>query len=398
MLQKALHLAAGTVTLRVESPYPERFINLCSANGIRFWDLKWLSEQEFSLKLTRRDYGRLRRLTGKLECSYRVEKRKGFVFFARRFRRRQVLLTGLAAAFIMTVAGSFFVWDIAVEGNETVAEEEILRALEECGVTYGTFGLGIDSGMLRNRMLLKVPQLSYVAVNVSGYRAYVQVRERVQVPQMVDEATACNIVAKKSGVVTKVQTFSGRAAVLPGTTVKEGDLLISGIADTDTTGARVLAGMGTVTARTWYTFTVPLDKERVLLTAGEEQHRFAAVAGRKRINFYRNSSSIGDAKYDTINSRMRWSLPGGLLLPFAWVRETRQSCACVPEELSPAEAQKLGETILLEYLHTQLSPGGKVVSTLTALREEKGVFYVTLSAECEEEIGRSEEILQNLEE
>ncbi|MBR4870445.1 MAG: sporulation protein YqfD [Oscillospiraceae bacterium] len=175
MLQKALHLAEGTVTLRVESPYPERFINLCSANGIRFWDLKWISEQAFSLKFTRRDYGRLRRLTGKLECSYRIEKRKGFVFFARRFRRRQVLLAGLAAAFIMTVMGSFFVWDIVVEGNETVGEEEILRALEECGVTYGTFGLGIDSQMLRNRMLLKVPQLSYLAVNVSGCRAYVQV-------------------------------------------------------------------------------------------------------------------------------------------------------------------------------------------------------------------------------
>ena len=49
MLQKALHLAAGTVTLRVESPYPERFINLCSANGIRFWELKWLSEQEIRI-------------------------------------------------------------------------------------------------------------------------------------------------------------------------------------------------------------------------------------------------------------------------------------------------------------------------------------------------------------
>ena len=87
-----------------------------------------------------------------------------------------------------------------------------------------------------------------------------------------------------------------------------------------------------------------------------------------------------------------------MLLPFVWVRETRQRCACVPGEMSPTEAQALGETILLEYLHTQLSPGGKVVSTLTALREEKGVFYVTLSAECEEESGRSEEILQNLEE
>ncbi|MBR4870444.1 MAG: sporulation protein YqfD, partial [Oscillospiraceae bacterium] len=106
---------------------------------------------------------------------------------------------------------------------------------------------------------------------------------------MVDEATACNIVAKKSGLVTKVQTFSGRAAVLPGTTVEEGDLLISGIADTDTAGARILAGMGSVTARTWYTFTVPISKEAVFLAAGEEEHRFAAVAGRKRINFYRNN-------------------------------------------------------------------------------------------------------------
>ena len=215
---------------------------------------------------------------------------------------------------------------------------------------------------------------------------------------MVDEATACNIVAKKSGLVTKVQTFSGRAAVLPGTTVEEGDLLISGIADTDTAGARILAGMGSVTARTWYTFTVPISKEAVFLAAGEEEHRFAAVAGRKRINFYRNNCSIEDTKYDTISSRMRWNLPGGLTLPFVWVRETRQSCVCAAGEVSPAEAQALGERSRLEYLRTQLSPEGEVISTLTSLREEKGVFYVTLSAECEEEIGRSEEILQNLEE
>ncbi|MBR4870238.1 MAG: sporulation protein YqfD, partial [Oscillospiraceae bacterium] len=221
----------------------------------------------------------------------------------------------------------------------------------------------------------------------------------VNVPQMVDEATACNIVAKKSGLVTKVQTFSGRAAVLAGTTVEEGDLLISGITDTDTAGARILAGMGSVTARTWYTFTVPVSKETVFLTDdGEETHRFAAVAGRKRINFYRNNSSIEDIKYDTISSRMRWNLPVGLTLPFVWVRETRQSRLCMAGEIAPAEAQELGEAILLEYLHTQLSPEGTVISTLTSLREEKGIFYVTLSAECEEEIGRSEEILQNLEE
>ena len=39
--------------------------------------------------------------------------------------------------------GSFFVWDVEIEGNETVSDERILRALEAEGVTYGTFGLGI---------------------------------------------------------------------------------------------------------------------------------------------------------------------------------------------------------------------------------------------------------------
>ena len=70
----------------------------------------------------------------------------------------------------------------------------------------------------------------------------------------------------------------------------------------------------------------------------------------------------------------------------------------MPKELSRAEAQELGETILMEYLLSQLSPGGTVISALASLREEDGVFYVTLSAECVEEIGRNEEILQNLEE
>ena len=398
MLQKTLHFAVGTVTVRVRSPYPERFLNLCSAHGIRFWDLKWVSEQEFTLCLTRGDYKRLRGLTGKLECTYRAEKRKGFVFFANRFRRRKVLLAGLAAVLLSTVMGSFFVWDFVVEGNETVAEEEILRALEECGVTYGTFGLAIDSKMLRNKMLLKLPELSYLAVNVSGSRAYVQVRERVAVPEIVDQETARNVVAAKSGLVTKVQAMAGQAAVLPGTTVQKGDILISGVADTDTVGARILAGMGSVTARTWYTFTAPIAKAAMQKQFLEEETRFSLVFGRKRINFYSNNSSIEVLAYDTISSRMRWIVPGGIALPVVWVREARRSYSPAEKELPAGEAQKLGEEILTEYLMTQLAPGGKVVSTLTSVREETDRYLVTLSAECLEEIGRSEEILHSLEE
>ena len=94
-----------------------------------------------------------------------------------------------------------------------------------------------------------------IAVNVSGCRAYVQVRERDPKPEMVDERSPTNVVARREGLVLDVQALDGVACVLPGTTVTKGQLLISGVEDTGTYGARLLAGMGTVEARTWYTLT-----------------------------------------------------------------------------------------------------------------------------------------------
>ena len=65
--------------------------------------------------------------------------------------------------------------------------------------------------------------------------------------------------------------------VLPGTSVEEGQLLISGVEDTDTVGARILAGRGSVTARTWYTLTtrMPLAAETKSYT-GRKKNRLVA--------------------------------------------------------------------------------------------------------------------------
>ena len=69
------------------------------------------------------------------------------------------------------------------------------------------------------------------------------------------------------GLESEVRALDGVACVLPGTSVEEGQLLISGVEDTDTVGARVLAGMGTVQARTWYTLTCAMP-----LTSPQKQY------------------------------------------------------------------------------------------------------------------------------
>ena len=391
MLLRAVNFCRGHVTLRVESGFPERVLNLCAARGIGFWDLRWESELAFTFTVSRGDWRRLGQLEERLGARITPVEREGVPFFLLRFRRRHWLVAGMAAAAALIFFGSFFIWDFSIEGNVTVSREEILRSLDRHGVGLGTFGYSIDSRDLRNRVLLDIPELSYIAVNVRGCRAYVQVRERVEAPEIVSRRRPGNTVAARDGLVTAVQPWDGQKMVLPGTMVTRGQLLISGVVDDDQAGTRFLRGMGQVYARTWYELRcqVPLTAEEKVYT-GEEETRWALCWGDRRINFYGGSSIDGES-CDKIVERTRLSLPGGYALPLTVVRETLRPYTLreVPRDREEAEAQ--AGRALEQALLGQLEDGEVLSSRLTSVEWDGGLLVV-LSAECREQIGRFEEI------
>ena len=169
MLQHVVNLLKGEVTGRVESGFPERVLNLCAEYGIFFWELQWESPVAFTFTLTRRDWKRLRALSKRLDCDLTAVSWQGAPFFLGRIRRRYVLWIGLGLGALLLAGCSFFIWDFEIEGNETVSQQEILRALEKYGVGFGTYGYAVDSFELRNHILLEIPELSYIAVNVNGF-------------------------------------------------------------------------------------------------------------------------------------------------------------------------------------------------------------------------------------
>ena len=382
-----LNRLRGQVRLRVECAFPERVLNLCGARDLAFWDLEWESDPAFTCRMSRRDYAALQRAAERLECRLTVVGREGVPFLLGRLRHRQALLVGLVGGGLVLFLGSFFIWDFEIEGNEAVPEEQILRALEDCGVTIGTFGMSLDGESIRNHVLLEIPELSWIAVNVSGCQANVQVRERVEPPELVDEETPANVVARRAGLVLEVRDWNGMAAVLPGTAVTEGQLLISGVEDLETLGARVLAGTGSVQARTWYslTTTIPLQMETKRYT-GREKTVLSLVLGKQRIKFSSNSSISGE-KYDKITQRTPWSLLG-VPLPVTVVTETYRFYETETVTLDAAQAKALGEEILTEQLEAQVAPYGTVTSTLCTSRQRGDALEVTLAAECVEEIAQ----------
>ena len=239
----------------------------------------------------------------------------------------------------------------------------------------------------------ELPELAWLTVNVRGCRATVVVRERVPKPEIVNESAPTNVIARRDALVTDVRALDGEAKVLAGTTVRAGQLLISGVVETDgvmspVVGTRFLAGKGEVRGRTWYELStkIPLFQE-VKTPADGAKRAYAVLWGENRVKFRIKGTGNLSTGYDKIISRKQWTLPGGLALPVTWVTEVYTPYGAARVERTRAEAEALGRAALERYLVSQLGEGGEIVSARVASAAQGDWLLVTLSAECEEQIG-----------
>lgn len=394
MLKKAVKLLRGSVCVRAKSAYPERMLNLCSARGIEFWDVRWIDDTALSFCVARGDLRALRRAAEGCGAEVSIERTAGTPFFFARLRRRHALFAGGILCAALLLVNSLFIWDFEVTGNETVPTETILHALREHGVHRGTFIYSFRSQDICNRVLPELKDLCWVAVNVRGCKAYVQVRERVRAPERVNESEPTNVIAAKPGLITKVRALDGEKRVLPGTSVQQGQLLIAGVVDTGGTEkpsvtTRFLAGKGEVWARTWYDLTVrvPLTYEKKVYT-GKEKRSHTLIWGENRLKIGAKGSSICNVDCDKIKNQTQWTLFGLFALPVTWETETLLPYELEVTPRSRADAEAQGKDVLETYLSALLGETGSVTQRRFSTAVEGDTLVVTLSAECEEQIGK----------
>lgn len=385
MYRRAVNYLRGKTVVEVHSRAPERVVNLCAAHGVPFWDVDWLTPEALRLTTTRRGEAQLRALAGQLDAELTVVQRRGAAELWRRVRRRYVLLLAAALLPVVLAVGGSYIWGFEISGNDTVPEEKILQALERCGVTIGTPGRGLEQDELRNRVLSLLPDVVYLSVNVRGCTAHVQVVERTRPDHLYRDSEVQNLVAAKDGLITEVRALDGVACVQVGDTVQAGQLLISGVADSPR-GARYMRATGTVQARTWYTLTIPVPVSTDHRGGeGETATRFALDVGRKRIKLSAGGSALPmDCGKITVYHSA--ALPFGVRLPVTLVTEQVVSGGRLPLPDGQTQARKAGEEQLLSWLALALGEDGQVCSTDFSQRQEGAWLYVTLRAECIEEI------------
>lgn len=388
---KVVNYFRGHVQIEIYGAFPERFLNICSQNSISFWGLERLSPSSMRAMMHIDDFKRIRRYAKRSMCRVKLIKKVGMPFFLWCFRTRYALYAGLAMFVAVVYIFSLFVWDIEVIGSQDVPVEEILYSLSQNGVKIGTYTPNIDYETTKNKLLLDIQALSWVTINIKGSRAVVEVRERIPVPVIIPRNVPCNVVAAKSGVITGIDVLAGSPQVAAGQTVVKGQLLVSGIIDSEKVGARFVHAMADVTARTWTRMksVMPLQIH-VKQYTGQVKVRRALVFAGNRVNLYFHTGKPFD-NYDKIVQKTQLRLLKNIALPIIYVREEYRAYEKTAHQLPAKQA----EALLQEGLNVRanLEIGEESIENKQFQSQSDALLAgVELICEAEERIALTKEI------
>lgn len=380
-------LARGTIRIEVSGAKPERLLNFCAENGIEFWDTSPCEDFAMCMTVHASDYPMLCEQNGKNGCEIRLIASRGGKKISWAVKRRWIFCIFCGLCLILLSVSSMFLWRIDIEGNENISDGEIMRALSECGVKYGAFWPALSSEEVRNSILMKMPDIAWMSLNTRNSRAEVVIHERIEKPEIINEKESCDIIAEKSGIITKMSVLEGKQLAYPGDTVVKGDVLVSSLMDSETGDDRYVRAMAIVEADTWYEISAkaPLYEQRKAKKSDADSD-FSLIIGKKRINFYSDGRNKS-ISCDKINKLGYISFGKAFVLPIGFASQRTAQYETETTGIDVNEATERLKATLTKELERRID-GGEIVSQNFSVSRDEEVLTVTLRAQCRENIAK----------
>ncbi len=341
-----------TVTARAESVC--RALNVLMKNNVPFYGVKAEGGGLVGFCLEPDAFRKYVALTAEMTIEDERVTRRGLFAFASGYKMRIGFFIGALLCAALLAASSFFVWDINVTGQTGLSEKEILKTLEGYGLYIGAYIPNIDTMRLENELVIDTEELSYASINLRGTVAEVVVRERKE-KDVENISLPSNLVANCDGQIESIEVRGGMPTVKKGQIVKKGQLLVSGVIDSQAVGYRLVRARGEIYARISRSFTaeVPLVREKKSRT-GEKKTRVTIRFFAKKINLFSNND-ISFEKYDTIEEEKRLCLFDRVELPVFIIKTTYSEYVTETEKISEEQALSIAEKELAGQTEKTLS-------------------------------------------
>ncbi|MDD6604248.1 MAG: sporulation protein YqfD [Eubacteriales bacterium] len=231
----------GYVVFSFSKGYIEGFINSCYESGVAIRDIRRQDKTVLTGQCSPTAYMRLHRIARQNGGVVSVISKHGPIFYILRLLNRPGLLVG---GFLFVWIISFFsgfVWNVEVVGNGEITDAQIISFLQDNDFGVGTYWRSADRPQLENLMMASFDKCAWVHINRDGTTARVEINETVDSPSVVDTDIVTNLKAVKDGIIVKATVYDGFKVANVGDSVVQGDLLVSGVYESEDTKRNVFA-------------------------------------------------------------------------------------------------------------------------------------------------------------
>jgi len=380
---------AGYIDIKVEGFFIERFLNICRNKKIILQDLQREKSTYLKVKILKSDFKEIRHIAKITKCKVKIEKKSGIPFFINRYRKRKIFAIAVLVIAIFIFILTKFIWNIEVNGNKKIPDEEIIKLASEHGISVGKLKSNIDTEKISNKIRLKRDDLSWIGISIKGTNVIITLEEAIKAPEIIDKNEICDIIATEDAIISKIVVQSGTSRVEVGEEVKKGDLLVEGVMEGMYSGVREVHAEADILGKIYY----EKEKKEYFIqnekrATGNEEKKNEICINNFKINF--NKRLLNFKNYDTISSSKKVKIFSNFYLPIEIKTTTYKEYENNQKNYSENELKdkiekELDEQIELEYEVSKYEE--KYIKRDVFTNVDKDGITVKLVYEIQKEIG-----------
>lgn len=361
LIKIVISYVLGYVRITVEGYYTERFINICINSKILIWNIK---REKGGIKLFLNvginDFKKLSAIAKKTKCRIKINKKRGMPFLLNRYRKRKIFAIFLVIVIALIMASSKYVWNIDIQIEDGEQIDGIEQDLTEGGLSVGKRKNKINSSEIIQKIRLKRKDISWMGIELKGTNAIVKIVKAKEAPEIIDENDYTNIVANKSGIITKIVAQNGTAKVKVGDTVEKGTVLIEGTMSGKYTDMRYVHSIGEAEAKVWYSKTERIYyRNDIKEYTKNEENKYSVKINNFKINLYKTLSNFEN--YDTIETEKKVKIFSNLYLPISIIKTTNKEQINVERNYNLEEAKSIGIEQAKQELNNEIGETNNIL-------------------------------------
>lgn len=279
----------GLIWVKAKCENYYSFILKISAISITILQIKY-KDNFIYLKINKNDISKLKKYLP--SYSFKIDRYLGIDKSVSLLKKYLFFIVAIAIGTIFLYFATNVIVSVEVIHSDAEIRKLVTNALEDEGIKRLTLKKDYQTiTKIKENILNRHKQnLEWLEIETHGMKYVIRVEERIiTIPE--EEKTSCHIVAKKSGVITKVFTERGVASIASGTYVSEGEILINGNILLNEEIKNTVCASGKVKAEVWYTVKVSLPLK----------HDESSLTGKKHYNF---SYKLNGQKHKIFRSRL----------------------------------------------------------------------------------------------